>query len=561
MARKGITADCVIRLAEQYQCKFALLGRSSIADVDTSWLSDYADEAALKRQIMERVIAQGEKPTPMVINKMARAISSKHAIEQTLNTIRQAGSEVEYISVDVTDSAAMSQAITAVSTKLGPVTGIIHGAGVLSDKLIEKKTEQDFNSVYATKIAGLNALLTAVPPQQLQHLVLYSSAAGFYGNVGQADYALANDILNKTAHLVKLQHPNCHVVSIDWGPWDGGMVTPALKAMFAERNIHVIPIEVGTWILANELTAENFGVTQTVVGGALAFPDDELDGTLRTHRIHRFLSADANPFLNDHVIGGNRVLPTVNAIAWMGNLCEQLYPGYTFASCDNYQVLKGIVFDETHPASKAYILDLEEIEKGNGRIHFKAIVSSQNEAGKPRFHYRAEITLLNKLPEAPIYTNFDASINNPIDKATLYSNGTLFHGPHYQGITEVMNISPQKVTMRCELAPLTDVEQGQFPVQSFNPYIADGQFQSMVIWARQFHDAGSLPLHTVRGEQFRPIPFGITTYVSMEVKESSESKLVADIITHDENGRIYAKVLGAEVTISQQLNHLFVPAQ
>ena len=71
----------------------------------------------------------------------------------------------------------------------------------------------------------------------------------------------------KLAHLVKVQHPNCHVVAIDWGPWDGGMVTPALKQMFAERNIHVIPIEVGTWLLVNELTAENFGVTQTVVGG------------------------------------------------------------------------------------------------------------------------------------------------------------------------------------------------------------------------------------------------------------------------------------------------------
>jgi hypothetical protein len=83
----------------------------------------------------------------------------------------------------------------------------------------------------------------------------------------------------------------------------------------------------------------------------------------------------------------------------------------------------------------------------------------------------------------------------------------------------------------------------------------------MVIWARHFHGAGSLPLHTDRGEQFRPIPFGATTYVTMEVKESSDNKLVADILTHDENGRLYARVLGAQVTISKQLNHLFVPAR
>ncbi len=557
---KGITADCVINLAQQYQCKFVLLGRSAIADVDTSWLQAGSDEAAIKRQIMERLVAQGEKPTPLLIGKMARAISSKQAIEATLRTIEQAGSQVEYLPVDVTDGAALGEALTAVSQRLGAITGIIHGAGVLSDKLIEKKTEQDYTAVYSTKVDGLHALLQAVPVNQLQHLVLFSSAAGFYGNVGQADYAVANDILNKTAHLVKQQHPHCHVVAIDWGPWDGGMVTPALKQLFAERHIQVIPIEVGAWILANELSAANHAVCQTVVGGPLAFPDGDLNGRLRQHRIHRFLSEAANPFLQDHVIGGNAVLPTVCAIAWMGSVCEQLYPGYTMASCDNYQVLKGIVFDETHPEAKEYVLQLDETVKANGTIRFKAMVSSQNEDGKPRFHYRAEITLQASLPEAPVYANFDPGVINPISKEDLYQNGTLFHGPDFQGVAQVLNISEQKVTMRCELPALSDLEQGQFQVQSFNPFIADGQFQSMVIWARHFHDAGSLPLHTDRGEQFRPIPFGVTTYVTMEVKESSDSKLVADILTHDENGRLYARVLGAQVTISKQLNHLFVPA-
>lgn len=557
---KGITADCVINLAQQYQCNFVLLGRSSIDDVDTSWLVGRPDEAALKRQIMERLIAQGEKPTPMLIGKMARSIGSKQAIETTLQTIAETGSQVEYLSVDVTNAAALQTALTGAAQRLGAITGIIHGAGVLSDKLIEKKTEDDFNAVYSTKVDGLNALLHAVSVEQLSHLVLFSSAAGFYGNVGQSDYAVANDILNKTAHLVKQQHPNCHVVAIDWGPWDGGMVTPALKQMFAERNIHVIPIEVGTWILANELSAANHNVCQTVVGGALAFPDEEVTGTLQTHRIHRFLSEDANPFLQDHVIGGNAVLPTVCAIAWMGSVCEQLYPGYTMASCDNYQVLKGIVFDETHPEAKEYVLQLDETVKANGIISFKALVSSQSEDGKPRFHYRAEITLQATLPEAPVYDDFNPNVVNPISKDELYQNGTLFHGPDFQGVAQVLNISQQKVTMRCDLPALSDREQGQFQVQSFNPFIADGQFQSMVIWARHFHDAGSLPLHTDRGEQFRPIPFGITTYVTMEVKESSESKLVADILTHDENGRLYARVLGAQVTISKQLNHLFVPA-
>ena len=95
-------------------------------------------------------------------------------------------------------------------------------------------------------------------------------------------------------------------------------------------------------------------------------------------------------------------------------------------------------------------------------------------------------------------------------------------------------------------------------MQSFNPYCADAQFQCMLIWGWHFLDAGSLPLMTKRGVNFRPIPFGKTTYTTMEVKGNSGSKLVADITTHDENGLIYTQVTDATVTVSQALNHLFV---
>ncbi len=556
---KGITAQCAIEAARQHRCKFILLGRSSVENVEN--VGEYSDEAALKRLIMETLLAKGEKPTPVRVQQVANATRSKQEIEATLQSIQQAGGQAEYLSVDVADAAALQTQLSAATERLGPVTGVIHGAGVLSDKLIEKKTEQDFEKVYAVKVQGLQALLQAIPPQQLDHLILFSSAAGFYGNVGQADYALSNEILNKTAHLIKRQHPSCHVVSINWGPWDGGMVTPALKERFAERNIEVIPLEVGTRMLVDELSQANHDVTQTVVGGPLSFSNVAPDAALRSYRIHRALSLEANPFLYDHIIGEHPVLPTVNAIAWMGNVCEQLYPGYKMFSCDNYQVLKGIVFDEEDTPAKFYTLDLEEVNKTDNEVVFKALIWSSAPNGKPRYHYRAQVTLMQTLPDAPIYGVFDNAESQPITKAELYQNGTLFHGPSFQGVERVLNISPQKVTMRCVLPEISPAQQGQFPVQTFNPFIADGQFQSLVIWARHFHQAGSLPLQARQGEQYRPIPFGETSFVSMEVRDSADTKLVADIITHDAEGRVYARVLGAEVTISKQLNHLFKPGK
>ncbi len=553
---KGITADCVLYLAKQYQCKFILLGRSALNAVDDSWLGQYANEAELKRLTMQQIIAQGEKPTPMAVNKLVKRIKSQREIAGTLAALRAVGSAAEYISVDVTDATAMQRELGAAQQRLGQITGVIHGAGVLSDKLIEKKTEWDFDSVYDTKVKGLNALLSAVSLTQLRHLVLFSSAAGFFGNAGQADYAIANDILNKFAHWANANYPNCHTVAIDWGPWDGGMVTPTLKKLFAERNVPIIPIEVGAWILANEL---NENVSQIIVGGELIPAESIRDLRLQKHRIHRHLRLDANPFLHDHVIGGNPVLPTVCAITWMANGCEQLYPGYTLFACDNYQVLKGIVF-EPGLENRACVLELEEVEKSPESICVKAMIRSQTADGKPRFHYRAEITLLKEIPDVPLFTEFDLSEGETHEGHDLYGSA-VFHGPSFQGVQQVVNVTPASMTMRCRLATVSAETQGQFPVQNFNPFIADGQYQSMVIWVWRYHDeAGSLPLMTKHGEQYRPIPFDTTAYTTMLVTGSTESKLICDLIAHDENGLVYSHVKGATVTISKALRELFIPA-
>jgi NAD(P)-dependent dehydrogenase (short-subunit alcohol dehydrogenase family) len=250
---RGITAQCTIRLAREYRCRWILLGRSPLIDPEPDWAIGFEREADLKKQIMRSLAEQGEKPTPLAVQKSYKKISASREIRHTLKMLEEVGSQAEYLNVDITDITTLQPQLVAATERLGPVTGIIHGAGNLADKLIEKKTSEDFETVYAAKVTGLENLLTCIPPKQLDYLVLFSSVAGFYGNAGQTDYAIANEILNKSAHLIKQKYPGCHVVSINWGPWDSGMVTPELKKIFAERQIEVIPIEVGAQLLVEEL--------------------------------------------------------------------------------------------------------------------------------------------------------------------------------------------------------------------------------------------------------------------------------------------------------------------
>jgi acyl transferase domain-containing protein len=555
---RGVTAQCVIKLAKQYQCKFILLGRSKVTETEPEWAKDCFNEAELKKRIMQDLIAQGEKPTPVKVQRTFNCLLAQREIAATLSTIQQAGGQAEYLSEDITNCSALQAGLAPVVQRLGAVTGIIHGAGNLADKLIENKLEQDFETVYAAKIEGLESLLSCVQPNQLYFIVLFSSFVAFYGNVGQSDYALANEILNKLAYLLQRKYPSCHVVSIGWGPWDGGMVTPQLKKVFEQLNIELIPLEVGAQILVDELNSAHQKAAQTLVmSSPIVAPPKPLDSDLHTFRIHRKLTLAANPFVYDHVIGSNPVLPAMCGLAGIANICEQLYPGYKFFSCGNYKVLKGIVFDET--LAREYILDLKEISKSNsGQIDFEALLWSESAKAIPHYHYSIQIKLVREIPQADTYESFIGNQDPTIFSLSPYQNGALFHKRSFQGVKRILNISPETLTAQCRLDNIEVRKQGQFPVQTFNPYTADSLFQCLLIWVRHYCNLGSLPLQLQKLEQFRAIPFDQEFYISLEVHSSSETNVVASAVAHDGQGQIYIRISRMQVTASARLNLLFL---
>ncbi|OPH10865.1 type I polyketide synthase [Cylindrospermopsis raciborskii] len=548
---KGITAKCVIKLAEEYQCKFILLGRSS-AEIEPVWSEGYEDENELKRRIMEDFLSKGEKPTPIMVQKKYQTIASQREIHNTLKAINEAGGKAEYICVDITDGMMLKEKLRPIIDQFGTITGIIHGAGNLADKRIEKKTVQDFETVYAAKVHGLENLLNIVETNQLEYLILFSSVVGFYGNVGQTDYAIANEILNKSAHVIKHKHPNCHVVSINWGPWDSGMVSPELQTAFAQRGIETIPQELGSSILVDQLRNSDSTMTQVVIGSPLVYIPSTLSSELKTHQITRQLKLNYNPFLQDHVIAGNPVLPATCGLSWISSSCEQLYPGFQTFHCPNFKVLKGIVFDQNSPHE--YILEIQEVAKiDNQEIHLVGKISSVTNHGKIRYHFSSNLILKRQIPLADNYELFNLTQDGQFlaSNSLLYQTGvgSLFHGNTFQGVKSVLNISPGKLTMKCELPEPTLNQQGQFRVQTLNPYIADVQVHSLWIWTQHFHQVGCLPSEIENFEQFAPVPFGETFYVTCEIKSKTESYVVADVITHNQKGQVYNRMKGAKATI------------
>ena len=129
----------------------------------------------------------------------ARAILAQREVRATLADLERAGATVRYAALDITDREALRRELAGLRQEWGPITGLIHGAGVIADKRIADKTDDQFDRVYATKVAGLRALLDATASDPLELLCVFSSVAARYGNPGQCDYAMANEVLNQVA--------------------------------------------------------------------------------------------------------------------------------------------------------------------------------------------------------------------------------------------------------------------------------------------------------------------------------------------------------------------------
>ena len=108
--------------------------------------------------------------------------------------------------------------------KHGPVRGIVHGAGVETTGRIEKKTTEAVRATVGPKSIGTLALMEEASADPLEFFVAFGSLAGRFGGIGQADYALANDLQAKLVGWHRSQRPECKSVLMHWPGWtDVGM--------------------------------------------------------------------------------------------------------------------------------------------------------------------------------------------------------------------------------------------------------------------------------------------------------------------------------------------------
>ena len=333
---RGVTAAAARELARAFGSKLVLLGRSPEPTAEPAWLHGLTAEAAIKKEIATRA---GAGASPRHVGEEYRRLMANREIRQTLDDVARTAGHVEYRAVDVRDGAAVEDILADVRAKLGPITGLVHGAGVLADQLIENKTEEQFSRVFGTKVAGMTALLSALDVEALKLVVFFSSSTARFGRKGQVDYAVANEVLNKTAWRLAARIPSARVVSVGWGPWDGGMVTPALAKVFRDEGVGLIDLQEGSRALVDEIRHGSRDAVEVVM---LAPPEKVASLSVA---FEREIGVKQVPILKDHVLNGRAVVPLALIVEWMAHGAVHKNPGLRFHGFDDLRVLKGLTLD------------------------------------------------------------------------------------------------------------------------------------------------------------------------------------------------------------------------
>jgi acyl transferase domain-containing protein len=554
---RGVTSACVLELARRYQCGFIIVGRSEIESSEPHWAEGRSELEDLNRSAMKWLTQVADTPTPLKVQQLVAAVLASREARAVLAEIERVGGRVAYVACDVRQTAQLVRQVRAASERIGPIVGLIHGAGVLADKWIEKKTVQDFDRVVDTKVDGLGALLQCVDESALTHVALFASAAGFYGNQGQTDYALANECLNGWALTFQRAHPSCSLVSFNWGPWDGGMVSPGLRRILAEHHVPLISQQGGATVCADALTAAPSGVAPQLLAGAeLPAQQPVAVQPGRVQRVQRRLRIAWNPTINDHCIAGVPVLPAASVVTWFANSCEDLYPGWRFWRIEDFKLFKGVVFDRQLP--ECFELCVTELETVDGQVRLESRLTAKNAAGRTQPYYSARCVMRRgDAAERPQFDAFDLTPDEGLSAGSPYEDGTLFHGPYYRTIHRILNLNHQGMTVECRTAPLAEDVQGQFLTRSFDPYRSDAGLQTVLIWVRKMYGAASLPTALDAGEMYCVPQPGLPVYMTMQVVSASASTVSADIFVHDEHGKLFGLLRGARVVVSARLNELF----
>ena len=385
---RGITAALLDEMAVP-GITYVLMGRTPLPGAEDAALASAADPAALKRVLLDQARARGETLKPIELERRCGRVLADREIRASLALLAARGAKLDYVSCDVRDAEAFGAELDNVYRRHGKLDAVLHGAGVIEDKLVADKTEESFLRVFGTKLDSTFVLTRKLKPETLKLLLFFTSVAGRYGNLGQGDYAAANEAVNRIAWDLSRRWTHTRVLAVNWGPWDAGMASEGVKRQFREKGMEPIALSAGRRYLMQELA---WGSRQDVEVAVGRGPWRELEGSVEIAAAqdstaavtpflreplhmgaggalmltHRF-SLASDPYLANYRVDGKPALSAAAIVEWFAQIASAGWQGW--------QVIQ---LREFH-TSELFVLDGEQGERD---ALFRARASSHSTPGE-----------------------------------------------------------------------------------------------------------------------------------------------------------------------------------
>jgi NAD(P)-dependent dehydrogenase (short-subunit alcohol dehydrogenase family) len=455
-AAGSIVSAIVDDLAKASGGTFHLLDLTPEPDPSDPDLQRFAtDRDGLQHELYERLKRDGKKATPVMVQRLLADLERKHAALQAIESVRAAGGEVHYHSVNLLDQDAVTAAVGAIREASGRIDALVHAAGLEISHFLPDKKPSEFDLVFDVKATGWYHLLSSIGDMPLGAAVVFSSIAGRFGNGGQTDYSAANELLAKSVSSFRNARPGTRGIVVDWTAWaDIGMASRgSIPKMMEFAGIDMLKPANGIPVVRNELEAGTRG--EVVVGGSLGILMQEWDETggldasklqgvryglvngntisMGVHtglRLETTLDPREQPFLYDHKIGGTPVLPGVMGIEGFGEISKALFPDWHISAIEEVDFLAPFKFYRDEPRTLTLTAQLGT--DGDDVVARCELTGTRTiKSGTQRTtHFTASVRLTRTPVEKDRSEAPPPVAGTTVDDKDIYE--VYFHGPAYQ---------------------------------------------------------------------------------------------------------------------------------
>lgn len=174
--------------------------------------------------IFAKYLAKAYQSQLVLVGRSALNEEKQNRIQE----LKELGSHAVYWQADVSNIESMRGVIKRAKKEFGHIDGAIHGAGLVSQLMVNEKNLEEFQSIMAPKIKGTLVLDEVTKEEPLDFLILFSSTASILGDFGQCDYSIGNRFLDGYGHMrQQLQQQggrSGRAIIMNWPLWkEGGM--------------------------------------------------------------------------------------------------------------------------------------------------------------------------------------------------------------------------------------------------------------------------------------------------------------------------------------------------